>query len=354
MTDPRIREAANAIECVLLVSGEPVRLDQLVEATQAPPEVFSAAPELRQQEYADRGLEIQAVAGGYQLGTRPAYAEAVRRYLGAAGREPLSQAALETPAIVAYRQPITPPAAPVGPGGAGPRRGGRPGLDRQQAMTYRRTALVLAAIAVAVALVPPVVDAHGAPAGSAPVLGGTAGAGPPGLPGSPPPWGAPPRAGPPAPPPGAGGRSAEPADPRIGQRCGGGAGGGCRGVVGALRRSDEPKGPSDRGPRQHLRRAPRPLLPAAPDDRPRPRPDHAVRPAPSRLRSARPAADLQLDAARPPAARRGEPEQTALAAARRRRREDRVDSRVGAVSGGLGKARGVAGDRRGGGPARRP
>src|SRR3972149_4826475 len=94
MTDPRIREAANAIECVLLVSGEPVRLDQLGEATQAPPEVVIAAIELLQQEYADRGLEIQALAGGYQLGTRPAYAEAVRRYLGAAGRGPLSQAAL--------------------------------------------------------------------------------------------------------------------------------------------------------------------------------------------------------------------------------------------------------------------
>jgi len=49
MTDPRIREAANAIECVLLVSGEPVRLDQLVEATQAPPEVVIAATELLQQ-----------------------------------------------------------------------------------------------------------------------------------------------------------------------------------------------------------------------------------------------------------------------------------------------------------------
>src|SRR3970282_219913 len=109
MTPPRIREAASAIECVLLVSGEPVRLDQLGEATQAPPEVVIAAIELLQLEYADRGLEIQAVAGGYQLGTRPAYAEAVRRYLGAAGREPLSQAALETLGIVDYRPPITRP-----------------------------------------------------------------------------------------------------------------------------------------------------------------------------------------------------------------------------------------------------
>ncbi len=109
MTDLLIREAANAIECVLLVSGEPVRLDQLVEATQISPEIVTVAIEMLQQDYAARGLEVQSVAGGYQLGTRPAYAEAVRRYLGAAGREPFSQAALETLAIVAYRQPITRP-----------------------------------------------------------------------------------------------------------------------------------------------------------------------------------------------------------------------------------------------------
>jgi len=109
MTDPRIQETAHAIECVLLVSGEPVRLDQLVEATQVPADTVLAAVALLQEEYAGRGLEVQGVAGGYQLGTRPAHAEAVRRYLGAAAREPLSRAALETLAIVAYRQPITRP-----------------------------------------------------------------------------------------------------------------------------------------------------------------------------------------------------------------------------------------------------
>jgi segregation and condensation protein B len=109
MTDPRLQEAANAIECVLLASGEPVRLDQLAEAVQAPAEIVTAALDLLVQAYAGRGLEVQAVAGGYQLGTRPAYADAVRRYLGAAAREPLSQAAVETLAIVAYRQPITRP-----------------------------------------------------------------------------------------------------------------------------------------------------------------------------------------------------------------------------------------------------
>ncbi len=109
MTDEELRETANAVECVLLVSGESVRLEQLAAALEAPAEVVTAALEMLRQEYAARGLEIRAVAGGYQLGTRPAYAEAVRRYLGAAAREPLSQAALETLAIVAYRQPITRP-----------------------------------------------------------------------------------------------------------------------------------------------------------------------------------------------------------------------------------------------------
>lgn len=107
--DARVRETARAIECILLVSGGPVRMEQLVDASQVPPEIVTAAVEVLMQEYAGRGLEIQTVAGGYQLATRPDYAEAVQRFLGAAGREPLTQAALEALAIVAYRQPITRP-----------------------------------------------------------------------------------------------------------------------------------------------------------------------------------------------------------------------------------------------------
>lgn len=107
--DARVRETARAIECILLVSGGPVRMEQLVDATQEPPEIVTAAVEVLMQEYAGRGLEIQTVAGGYQLATRPDHAEVVQRFLGAAGREPLTQATLETLAIVAYRQPITRP-----------------------------------------------------------------------------------------------------------------------------------------------------------------------------------------------------------------------------------------------------
>ncbi|MGH2452923.1 MAG: SMC-Scp complex subunit ScpB [bacterium] len=107
--ETQVREAVRAIECILFASGEPVRPEDLAEAAQVPPEIVAAALGILRAEYAGRGLEVQTVAGGYQLGTRPAYAEAVRRYLGAAAREPLSQAALETLAIIAYRQPITRP-----------------------------------------------------------------------------------------------------------------------------------------------------------------------------------------------------------------------------------------------------
>jgi len=54
------------------------------------------------------GLQLVQIAGGWQLSTRPDYAEAVGRML-ARGSTRLSRAALETLAIIAYRQPITQP-----------------------------------------------------------------------------------------------------------------------------------------------------------------------------------------------------------------------------------------------------
>jgi segregation and condensation protein B len=62
------------------------------------------------EEYArgDRGVRILRLAGGYQMVTRPDLAEGVARFLaGPAGKSRLSRAALETVAIVAYKQPAT-------------------------------------------------------------------------------------------------------------------------------------------------------------------------------------------------------------------------------------------------------
>jgi segregation and condensation protein B len=57
----------------------------------------------------DRGLQVTAVAGGYKMTTRSEYGEWVRALFRSRNRRRLSPAALETLAIVAYRQPITTP-----------------------------------------------------------------------------------------------------------------------------------------------------------------------------------------------------------------------------------------------------
>lgn len=104
---PPADQVKGAIECILLVSGGPVTVDQFAAVLEVPGERVRLALWELGQEYAGRGLQIQEVAGGYQLCTRPELAEYVERFLRLDHREPLSQAALETLAIVAYRQPVT-------------------------------------------------------------------------------------------------------------------------------------------------------------------------------------------------------------------------------------------------------
>jgi len=57
----------------------------------------------------DRGLRVLQVAGGYRMATKPEFGECVRALFRSRNRRRLSAAALETLAIVAYRQPITTP-----------------------------------------------------------------------------------------------------------------------------------------------------------------------------------------------------------------------------------------------------
>lgn len=105
--DLDLDELKRAAESILLVSGGPVTVEQLVEALGVPPQTVHALLWELQQDYAGRGIQIQPVAGGYHLCTRPELATYVQRFLQLDHREPLSQAALETLAIIAYRQPIT-------------------------------------------------------------------------------------------------------------------------------------------------------------------------------------------------------------------------------------------------------
>ncbi len=102
-----VREVKRAAECILLVSGGPVTVAQFEAVLNKSAETIRLALWELGQEYTERGFQIQEVAGGYQLCTRPELADYVQRFLRLDHREPLSHAALETLAIVAYRQPVT-------------------------------------------------------------------------------------------------------------------------------------------------------------------------------------------------------------------------------------------------------
>lgn len=97
------------LEALLLVSDDSVPATELARAADAEPgEVASALAELA-AEYADanRGFQLREVAGGWRLFTHPAYHDEVADYVLSWDTRRLSQAALETLAVIAYHQPVT-------------------------------------------------------------------------------------------------------------------------------------------------------------------------------------------------------------------------------------------------------
>lgn len=97
---------ASAIESILLVAVEPVPVAGLASATGVSrSDVREALARVRAR--LTGGIRLQEHRGAYQLVTAPENVEAVRRFLGEVRPAPLSRAALETLAVVAYRQPVT-------------------------------------------------------------------------------------------------------------------------------------------------------------------------------------------------------------------------------------------------------
>lgn len=97
------------IENLLLASDQPVSPESLAQTLLSggdKVELRGLLEEL-QQDYADRPLQIIEVADGFQLCTRPEYAEWVRKFLKLDKTFRLSQPALDTLSIVAYKQPLT-------------------------------------------------------------------------------------------------------------------------------------------------------------------------------------------------------------------------------------------------------
>ncbi|WP_321972004.1 SMC-Scp complex subunit ScpB [Paratractidigestivibacter sp.] len=97
------------LEALLLVSDDSVPATELARATGAASgEVAQALAELS-AEYSDanRGFQLREVAGGWRLFTHPAYHDQVADYVLSWDPHKLSQAALETLAVIAYHQPVT-------------------------------------------------------------------------------------------------------------------------------------------------------------------------------------------------------------------------------------------------------
>ena len=98
-----------ALEALLLVSSDPVSASALGQAVGiAPGEAASLLAELQvEYEEANRGFQLREVAGGWRLFTHPAYHDLVEAYVLSWDTQKLSQAALETLAVIAYHQPAT-------------------------------------------------------------------------------------------------------------------------------------------------------------------------------------------------------------------------------------------------------
>jgi segregation and condensation protein B len=105
-------ELRAVVEAVIYVTEEPLTLDQIATSLREEKDKVARVLEALTQEYAksDRGLTIREIAGGYKMGTKPEHHETIKQFVK--NLKPplkLSLAALETLAVIAYKQPITAP-----------------------------------------------------------------------------------------------------------------------------------------------------------------------------------------------------------------------------------------------------
>ena len=100
---------AKLLEAALFASARPIPVDELASLDPDAPRaaVMAALDEIREHFDVDgHGVELLEVGGGWQILTRAEYTEAIERAQLASRPQRLSAAALETLAIIAYRQPI--------------------------------------------------------------------------------------------------------------------------------------------------------------------------------------------------------------------------------------------------------
>jgi segregation and condensation protein B len=105
-------EIKAAVEAIIYAADEPATLDQIAHALGVDKTVARAALDLLAASYQseDRGIEVRKVAGGWKFYTRPQHHDAVRKFIKSL-QPPLrlTMPALETLAVIAYKQPVTVP-----------------------------------------------------------------------------------------------------------------------------------------------------------------------------------------------------------------------------------------------------
>jgi segregation and condensation protein B len=108
MSDPALALSAQ-LEAVLMVAEEPVPVMTLAERLEVPvPDVEQTLRALAEDYLAaGRGFELREVGGGWRYYTAAAAGDCVERFVLAGQTSRLSQAALETLAVVAYQQPVS-------------------------------------------------------------------------------------------------------------------------------------------------------------------------------------------------------------------------------------------------------
>lgn len=108
-TEPTRDDIAHAAEALLFVTDEPVSVVTLADMLGVDVVSVQAALECLSETllYTNSGIQLREVAGGWRLTTHPQYHDLIERYVVSWDTRKLSQAALETLAVVAYCQPIT-------------------------------------------------------------------------------------------------------------------------------------------------------------------------------------------------------------------------------------------------------
>ncbi len=105
-----LTELQAMLEAIIYVADDPVKADQLKQVfPDVEKETLSQALKNLVEEFNSRpgGMLIREVAGGFRMTTRPEYHECIREYLKTKPGARLSMAALETLAVIAYKQPVT-------------------------------------------------------------------------------------------------------------------------------------------------------------------------------------------------------------------------------------------------------